>query len=89
MFGCLCYAQNTRKNHDKFSPRALRCVFLGYPIHHKSYRVYDLEHNFFFISRDVTFEENIFPYHLMTPDPTPSLVLSLSIPELPSNTVYA
>jgi len=87
VFGCLCYAQTTCKNCDKFSSCALRCVFLGYPIHHKAYRVYDLEHKIIFISRDVTFEENIFPYHLMTPDPTPSPVLPLPIPEIPSNTV--
>ncbi|XP_075092364.1 uncharacterized protein LOC142172601 [Nicotiana tabacum] len=61
--GCLCFVTNLT-GHDKFVSRAVRSVFLGYAAHQKGYRLLDLENRVFFISRDVVFYENIFPFHI-------------------------
>lgn len=37
-FGSLCYVSNLSPTKDKFSDRALKCVFLGYPFGQKGYR---------------------------------------------------
>lgn len=39
------------------------CVFVGYPYGQKGWRVYDLESHEFFVSRDVIFSKNQFPFH--------------------------
>ncbi|XP_070035172.1 uncharacterized protein [Nicotiana tomentosiformis] len=61
VIGCLCFATNLIK-HGKFKPRAVRSVLLAYAAHQTGYMLLDLEHSVFFISRDIVFYEDIFPF---------------------------
>lgn len=62
VFGCLAFACNPAYTTEKFSPRGVPCVFLGYPATQKGYRLLNLLTMLTFISRDVTFHETIFPF---------------------------
>lgn len=58
---CLCYA-TTLPRQDKFAPRVVKCALLGYGTHQKGYKLYNLITKSVFISRDVVFYEDIFPF---------------------------
>jgi len=62
VLGCLANASNPSRNHDKFDPKGVPCLFLGCPSPQKGYKLMNLLTNEFFVSRDVRFYENIFPY---------------------------
>ncbi|KAK9691437.1 hypothetical protein RND81_09G196600 [Saponaria officinalis] len=62
VFGCLAMAYNPDRNKDKFQPRGVPCVFLGYPANQKGYKVEDLVSKKRFVTRDVKFYEHILPY---------------------------
>ena len=61
-FGCLCYPHLRAYSPHKLTPRSEQCVFLGYSSIHLGYRCLSLSSQKLFISRDVIFEESIFPY---------------------------
>lgn len=62
VLGCLCYVHKSSRDKDKFAERSRKCVFLGYPFGKKGWQLYDLETSEFFISRDIVFQENVFPF---------------------------
>lgn len=61
-FSYLCYAATTPLHRDKFDPKGRQCVFIGYPLGQKEYKLYDLDNKHVFVSRDVILYETIFPF---------------------------
>ncbi|XP_019223692.1 PREDICTED: uncharacterized protein LOC109205435 [Nicotiana attenuata] len=77
-FGCLCYSTITKLHKDKFSPRSIPCVFVGYPFAKKGYELCSLTSKTCFISRDVIFLEHIFPFFKASNQPSHILSSPLS-----------
>ncbi|KAL4368164.1 hypothetical protein GQ457_05G014050 [Hibiscus cannabinus] len=61
VFGCLCYA-TMLNDSDKFHARAIPSIFMGYSIVQKGYLLFNIKSRKFFVSRDVVFHEQIFPF---------------------------
>jgi len=61
-FRCLCYAHKYQRQKDKFASRSTKCIFVGYPFGKKVWKVYDLDSEELFVSRDIIFCKDILPY---------------------------
>lgn len=78
VFGCACYPYLRPYANNKFDPKSLLCVFLGYTEKHKGYRCLHPPTGRVYLSRHVLFDENRFPYtdaykSLLPPVTTPLL----------------
>jgi len=67
VFGCLACASSANTRRTKLDSRNLKCVFLGYKSETKGYVLYDLHSKSIFVTRNVIFHENIFPYSFSLP----------------------
>ena len=83
-FGYLCFATDVGPNKHKFSLRARKSVFLGYPFNIKGYKLFNLQSHFFFISRDVVFHKRVFPFSSNAHTDSTALIPLPSIPHLSS-----
>nr|GEV24982.1 putative reverse transcriptase domain-containing protein [Tanacetum cinerariifolium] len=81
VFECLVVVSNTFRTADKFEPKGVPYVFLGYPSHQKGYKFYDLTTHTTFVSRDqdlVSFKEAIL-------DPEGCVAMDLELKALDDN----
>lgn len=62
VFGCACWPNLRPYNTRKLAFRSTRCVFLGYSNMHKGYKCLEVSTGRVYISRDVVFDEHIFPF---------------------------
>jgi len=58
IFGCDAFALNHQHDH-KFASKATKCIFIGYSLDSKGYRLWDPQRRRLIISRDVKFNEAI------------------------------
>jgi histone deacetylase 1/2 len=62
VFGCACWSHIRQYNNHKLDFRSKKCVFLGYSSLHKGYKCLHVPSNRVYISRDVIFDEHVFPF---------------------------
>lgn len=62
-------------NERKLQYCSKQCVFLGYSMMHKGYRCLHVSTGRIYISRDVIFDENFFPFSDDMPKQTPDQML--------------
>lgn len=82
VIGYLWYATDVRKK-DKFSLRAIKFILLGNGANQKRYKQYDIANKSIFVSRDVTFHEDIYPFQYLSP---PINLLDSSLHHIPTLT---
>ena len=83
VFGCACWPNLRPYNTHKLQFRSKQCVFLGYSSLHKEFKCLDISSGRVYISRDVIFDENIFPFHALNPNAGARLRSKILL--LPSN----
>jgi hypothetical protein len=62
VFGCAYWPNLWLYNTQKIAFRSTHCVFLGYSNLHKGYKCLDIPNGRVYISRDVIFDESVFPF---------------------------
>ena len=62
VFGCSCWPNLRPYNQHKLVFRSKECAFLGYSNLHKGFKCLDISTGRVYISRDVVFDENVFPF---------------------------
>lgn len=62
IFGCACWPNLRPYNNHKLLFRSKQRVFLRYSNLHKGFKCLDIPTGLVYISRDVIFDENVFPF---------------------------
>jgi hypothetical protein len=62
VFGCARWPNLRPYNAHKLAFRSIRCVFLGYSSRHKGFKCLEPSTGRVYISRDVVFDESLFPF---------------------------
>jgi hypothetical protein len=62
VFGCACWPNLCSYNSHKLHLRFTQCVFLGYSNMHKGFKCLNIPTERIYISRDVIFDESVFPF---------------------------
>ena len=84
VFGCACWPHLRPYNSCKLEYHSKKCVFLGYSSMHKGYKCLHVPTNRVYISRDVVFDEHVFPFSALpspAPPPSPPLHSSTLLPD--------
>lgn len=62
VFGCACFPTLRDYAKNRFDPRSLQCILLGYNEKYKGYRCLHSATGRVYISRHVLFDESVFPF---------------------------
>jgi hypothetical protein len=68
IFGCAVWPNLRPYNSKKLEFRSKQCVFLGYSNMHKGFKCLDPKEGRVYISRDVVFNEEVFPFAALHPN---------------------
>jgi hypothetical protein len=79
MFGCACWPNLRPYNDRKLAFRSKQRVFLGYSPLHKGFKCLEPSVGRVYISRDVVFDEQVFPFSRLNPNASARLRSELSI----------
>lgn len=79
VFGCACWPNLRPYNTRKLAVRSKRCVFLGYSSLHKGFKCLEINTGRVYISRDVVFDETVFPFAHLHPNTGAQLRSAISL----------
>ena len=66
VFGCQAWVHILKKRRHKLDPKSQEMIFIGYELGSKGYQFWDTAHHCIEISRDVKFNETLFPVYKAT-----------------------
>src|SRR3977135_3000691 len=69
VFGCVCYAHVLHSKRTKTGVQSIKCLFIGYSVNSKGYRLYNIGNRRVTESRDVIFNENEILHNNIAPLP--------------------
>jgi hypothetical protein len=67
-FGCACWPNLRPYNTRKLAFQSTKCVFLGYSHLYKGFKCLEVKSGRVYISRDVVFDETLFPFSKLHPN---------------------
>ncbi len=86
-FGCACWPHLRPYDTHKLDFRSKLCVFLGYSLRYKGYRCLHVPTGCIYITRNVVFDESVFP--LCSPPQTSLTKIPINIPFPPSIRIFS